>query len=224
MIYLLQQLLIEQSLYNKYMEHLEENHKRYLERVNFYRSFGYDLEKERDFILDKSLPISGEILEIGTGKGHFALALAKRGFNFISIDISAQEQEIARLNIKYYGLEKNAIFKIENAEHLSFRDQGFDVIFSINVFHHLEKPSTVLDEITRLLRPVGKVVLSDFNEKGLEIINKCHTSEGRTHDYFKHNLDRARDYFADKGFCIKEFHSETQKVIIAEREEVTYSI
>jgi len=69
------------------------NHKIYTERVNFYRSFGYDLEKERDFILDKSLPISGEILEIGTGKGHFALALAKRGYNFTSIDISAQEQK-----------------------------------------------------------------------------------------------------------------------------------
>ena len=65
-----------------------ENHKRYLERVKLYRSFGYDLEKERDFILDKSLPISGEILEIGTGKGHFALVLAKRGFRFTSIDIS----------------------------------------------------------------------------------------------------------------------------------------
>jgi len=191
-----------------------ENHKRYLERVNFYRSFGYDLEKERDFILDKSLPISGKILEIGTGKGHFALALAKRGFSFTSIDISNQEQEIAMLNMQYFGLEKQAIFKIEDAEHLSFPGQSFDTVFSINVFHHLKNPFAVLDEILRLLRPVGKLVLSDFSTKGLEIINACHTHEGRTHDYFKNRLDEAKDYFVNKGFDIKEFQSEVQRVII----------
>lgn len=191
-----------------------ENHKRYLERVDFYQSFGYDLEKERDFILDKSLPISGKILEIGTGKGHFALSLAKRGFSFISIDVSKQEQEIAMLNMQYFGLEKQVIFRIEDAEHLSFSDQSFHTIFSINVFHHLEKPWAVLDEIVRLLRPDGKAVLGDFSDKGLEIINACHTHEGRKHDYFKHRLDEAKDYFVNKGFDIKEFQSEVQRVII----------
>jgi len=194
-----------------------ENHKRYLERVNYYRSFGYDLEKEREFILDKSLPISGEILEIGTGKGHFALALAKRGFNFTSIDISKDEQEIAMLNLCYSGLEKQAILKIEDAERLSFLNSSFDTIFSINVFHHLERPLVVLDEIIRLLRHGGKVVLSDFSDKGLEIINACHTKEGRRHDYFKNRLEEAKKYFIDKGFTINECVSTVQSVLIAER-------
>lgn len=193
-----------------------ENHKRYLERVNFYRSFGYDLEKERDFILDRSLPFSGEILEIGTGKGHFALALAKRGFSFVSIDISEEEQEIAKLNMQYFGLEKQADFRLENAQDLSFPNQSLDTIFSVNVFHHLEKPFAVLDEIARLLRPAGKVVLADFSEKGLEIINMCHTHEGRKHDYFEHRLDEAKDYFTNKGFAIEEFQSEVQRIIIVQ--------
>lgn len=192
-----------------------QNHKRYLERVNFYRSFGYDLEKERDFILNKSLPISGKILEIGTGKGHFTLSLAKRGFSFVSIDISEEEQEIARLNLQYFALEKQAVLKIEDAGNLSFPAQSFDTIFSVNVFHHLKKPLAVLDEIIRLLRPGGKMSLSDFSAKGLEIINMCHMHEGRKHDYFKHRLDEARDYFVNKGFAVKEFQSEVQRVIIA---------
>jgi len=192
-----------------------ENHKKYLDRVNFYRRFGYDLEKERDFILDKSMPISGNILEIGTGKGHFALALAKRGFSFTSIDISEEEQRIAKLNIQYHGLEKQVIFKIENAQDLSFPDFSFDVIFSVNVFHHLEKPNTVLNEMTRLLRPGGKIILSDFTAKGLEIINECHAREGRVHDYFKHDLNEARDCLVIKGFDISEFQSEVQRVIVA---------
>jgi ubiquinone/menaquinone biosynthesis C-methylase UbiE len=193
-----------------------ENHKRYLERVNFYHSFGYDLEKERDFILDRSLPFSGRILEIGTGKGYFALALAKRGFSFVTIDISEEEQEIAKLNMQYFGLVKQVVFRIENAQHLNFPDQSLDTIFSINVFHHLEKPFAVLDEIVRSLRPAGKVVLSDFSEKGLEIINMCHTHEGRKHDYFEHRLNEAKDYFINKGLAVKEFQSEVQRVIIVQ--------
>jgi len=210
-----QQFLMELFLHDKYMEHLEENHKKYLERVEFYRSFGYDLEKERDFILDRSLPVSGDILEIGTGKGHFALALARRGFKFTTIDISEEEQGIAKLNIQYYRLENQVDFRIENAEGLSFPDHSFDVIFSVNVFHHLKKTDVVLDEMTRLLRYGGKIVLVDFNAKGLVIINECHTREGRTHDYFKHDLNEARDYFSNKGFEVSEFQSETQRVIIA---------
>jgi len=215
MINFVQQFLMEQFLHSKYMEYVEENHKKYLDRVNFYRNFGYDLEKERDFILDKSLPISGKILEIGTGKGHFALALAKRGFSFTSIDISEEEQEIAKLNIQYYRLEKQVNFRIEDAQNMSFPDWSFDVIFSINVFHHLEEPQAVLNEIVRLLRPEGKIVLSDFNAKGLEIINACHTREGRVHDYFKHDLDGAKNYFTVRGLKVHEFQSETQRVIIA---------
>lgn len=96
-----------------------ENHKRYLERVSFYKRFGYNLEQERDFILDKSLPFSGRILEVGTGKGHFTLCLAKRGYSFVSVDVSEEEQKIAMLNLRYYGLEKNVSFRTEDAQHLS---------------------------------------------------------------------------------------------------------
>ena len=197
-------------------KNISENHIKYLERVSFYQSFGYDIEKEKCFILDKSLPICGNILEIGTGKGYFAIALAKRGFSFSSIDISKEEQRIAKLNIQYYGFEEQVILKTEDAERLSFPNQSFDTIFSINVFHHLENPLAVLDEMVRLLQLAGKAVLSDFSTEGLEIINMCHTQEGRKHDYFKHRLDEAKDYFVNKGLAIKEFQSEVQRVIIAQ--------
>jgi ubiquinone/menaquinone biosynthesis C-methylase UbiE len=118
------------------------------------------------------------------------------------------------LNLRYCGLEKQAVFHIENAEHLSFPDQSFHTIFSINVFHHLENPSVVLAEIIRLLHPGGKVVLSDFNDRGLAIINACHTQEGRKHDYCKHHLDEAVEYLLHHGFAIDEFQSEVQRVVI----------
>ena len=49
----------------------------------------------RKFIFDKSQPIFGDILEVGTGKGHFALILAQEGCYFTSVDISEEEQKFA---------------------------------------------------------------------------------------------------------------------------------
>jgi ubiquinone/menaquinone biosynthesis C-methylase UbiE len=192
-----------------------ENHKLYSEQLKFYRGFGYDLEKERDFILGKSLPIAGSILEIGTGKGHFALSLAKRGFYFTSIDISIQEQEIAKLNLRYFGLERQVDLRTEDARHLGFPDKSFNAILSVNAFHHIQNPSQVLNEIARLLKPPGKIVLSDFTEKGFDIINRCHAKEGKTHDYFRNSLGCAKDFFIYKGLDIQEFQSEVQTVLVA---------
>jgi len=191
------------------------NYEKYLERVNFYRTFGYDLEKERNFIIDKSAPVSGRILEIGTGKGHFAIALAKRGFNFISIDISASEQRIAEMNLRYFGLENRVSFKVMDARDMDLPDASFDMIFSVNVFHHLESPLEVLQEVTRLLRLGGKVVLSDFNAKGMRLINMCHSYEGRRHDVFKQGLKKSVSYFTRRNFSVREFDSEAQHIVIA---------
>ncbi|MBN1392902.1 MAG: hypothetical protein JW947_08885, partial [Sedimentisphaerales bacterium] len=56
-----------------------ENHQKYSERKKLYMNFGYDIDKERSFVLEQAKPIFGKILEAGTGKGHFAIALAKQG-------------------------------------------------------------------------------------------------------------------------------------------------
>ena len=63
-----------------------ENHQRYLERKRLYQAYGFDIDKERKFAFNKSKPLYGDILEVGSGKGHFALTLAKEGYKFIRIN------------------------------------------------------------------------------------------------------------------------------------------
>jgi len=192
-----------------------ENHKRYLERISLYKSFGYDIEQEREFIIEKSEPLYGDILEVGTGKGHLAIALAKEGYRFTSIDVSDQEQEIAKLNIKYLGLEKQVNFKIENAKKLSFKDKAFDIIFAVNVVHHLTAPFEVIDELIRLVSFEGKIILSDFSREGLDLIDKVHKSEGRKHGLTQAKLDDIEGYLAGKDFKIEKYKSNFQEILIA---------
>ncbi|MCF7908581.1 MAG: class I SAM-dependent methyltransferase [Candidatus Omnitrophica bacterium] len=188
---------------------------RYLERVNFYKSFGYDIEKERKFILEKSCPFDGDILEVGTGKGYFTVELAKAGYNFTSVDVSYQEQDYARRNIKYFGFAKLVNFQIENAEQFSFKDASFDTVFVINAIHHFENPYKVMDELIRVTSFEGKFILSDFNEEGLKLIGKIHESEGRTHKAGSVNLNDIGKYLQRKDFSIETYSSKFQEIVTA---------
>jgi len=192
-----------------------ENHKKYLERKALYKSFGYNIEQERDFILDKSHPVYGDILEAGTGKGYFALTLAKAGYSFITFDISETEQAFAKLNLKYFGLDNQVDFRIENGEHLSFKDASFDIIFSVNTLHHLVNPYEVIDEFIRVLSFEGKIIIADFTKEGLKIIDKIHAFEGRTHGAGKITLSDIENYLVNKGFRIQKHKSNFQEILIA---------
>jgi len=194
-----------------------ENHERYLERKELYLKFGFDIDKERNFILDKAKPISGNILEVGTGKGHFALVLAKEGYKFTSVDISIEEQEIAKLNLRYFKFEKSVNLKIENAEHLSFEENSFDIIFSVNTLHHFNAPFKVMDEFSRILTPGGKIILSDFNERGFKIIDKVHAARGGIHEKAEFGLRDIEMYLKEKGFKSDRCEGNFQEIVTARK-------
>ena len=45
---------------------LAQNHKRYRKRIALYRKYGYDVDEERNFVIEKAMPLSGNILEAGS--------------------------------------------------------------------------------------------------------------------------------------------------------------
>ncbi|MCP4651335.1 MAG: class I SAM-dependent methyltransferase [PVC group bacterium] len=197
---------------------LIENNKIFQQRQELFKKFGYDINQERKFIIGKSNPITGNILEIGTGKGHFTLELARQGYNFTSIDVSEENQELAKLNMEYFGLAEQVNFRIENAEVLSFSGASFDTIVSVNTIHHVDNPYKVVAEMIRVISSKGKVILSDFNKEGFAIMDKIHQSEGRQHRVSFITLSDLKDYFKRRGFWIKEYKSKNQDVVIANRD------
>jgi ubiquinone/menaquinone biosynthesis C-methylase UbiE len=199
-------------------EEILENHRRFLERKALYKKLGYDIDRERGWIIKKAQPISGKILEVGTGKGYFALLLAQAGYHFTSIDISQEEQQYARLNLKYFSLEESVDFRIENAEQLSFKNSSYDLIFSINTFHHLKDPFTVLDEFVRVVTPTGKIVLADFSTEGFKIVARMHQSENRVHEVNHSNLTGLEKNLREEGFFVKKYRSKFQQILIADHQ------
>ncbi|HDN86554.1 MAG: hypothetical protein DRP68_06540 [Candidatus Omnitrophota bacterium] len=89
-------------------------------------------------------------------------------------------RNFAKLILGYLGLEGFVEFKIENAECLSFEDKSFDTIFSVNTLHHFRNPFKVIEELVRIVTFEGKIILSDFTEEGLTIVDRIHQKEGVT--------------------------------------------
>ena len=195
------------------------NHARYAERKALYKRCGYDVEEESAFIIEKSRPISGNILEAGTGKGHFSLALAQKGFKFTSFDISEAEQQYALLNLLYYGLEQQVCFDIANAESLTYENGIFDIIFAVNVIHHLPRACKVCYELSRVLSHSGKIVISDFNVHGLAIMDKIHFLDGGEHEVGSDTLADVKKMLMGREFEVKQHSGINQNTLIAYREQ-----
>ncbi|MEZ5962210.1 MAG: class I SAM-dependent methyltransferase [Planctomycetota bacterium] len=90
------------------------------------------------------------VLEIGSGPGHIAGALAARGADVRGIDFSAEMVEVAR------RAHPTLAFTEANAERIPAQDATFDAVVANFVVHHLADPTRVCREIKRVLEPGGR--------------------------------------------------------------------
>jgi len=124
----------------------------------------------------------------------------------------------------YYGFQSQVTFLIADVESIPCNDGFFDVIFAVNMIHHLSSIRKVCDEFTRLLSPDGKIVLSDFNEKGLAILDRIHEREGRYHDVSGGTLAEMKTILVERGFTVREHQSDLQDMLVAGRTNLSPDI
>jgi SAM-dependent methyltransferase len=103
------------------------------------------------------------LLEIGCGMGTDLLQFARGGAHCTGIDLTPRSVEITRHRFKLYGAEGN--FMISDGEHLPFRSESFDVVYSNGVLHHTPDTAGAIREVHRVLRPggVAKIMLYHRN-------------------------------------------------------------
>ena len=82
----------------------------FLVRTEQYLSLGFDRFAAADFVVKTGGRLSGPALDIGTGKGLTAMALARRGLEVVSVDPDADEQALAFLLAAEAGLEDRIRF------------------------------------------------------------------------------------------------------------------
>jgi len=190
---------------------IAENHKQIESRNTAHRSFGYDITKSIRFVMSKTLPLRGRILEIGTGKGRFTAALARVLKNLDTVELNREEVESAFLYLAWHKLDSRVRFHVGDASRLPWPDGHFDAVVSMNVVHHLRSPVKVVAEMIRVVRPGGRVVLADFDRAGFRIMASMHRMEGRVHPEGRVSLRDVRRRFAGQvreTFAIRGYMQE----------------
>lgn len=172
-------------------------------RNDRYARAGFDRILAAEFVIGTGGALSGPALDIGTGKGLAARALARRGLDVVSVDVDTEEQALARFLAQEEGLAERIRFVRGDASQLPFPRGHFGCAVMVGVLHHLEDPIPSLDEMARVLRPSGTVVLADFSRDGLEIVAHVHREDGREHPVTGATPGSAAAFLAARGFAVE---------------------
>ena len=101
-----------------------------------------------------------KILEIGCGAGFVSNYLVEKyGLNVTGTDFDPEQIELAK---KHHEKTDKLKFFQADAAKLPFNNNEFDMILSINVFHHIFLWQNALKEVDRVLKQKGVFAFADF--------------------------------------------------------------
>jgi SAM-dependent methyltransferase len=99
-------------------------------------------------------------LDIATGGGHTALAIAPHVARVVATDITQPMLQAAREFVLAQGAA-DIDFRPADAEDLPFADTAFDLVTCRIAAHHFPHPPRFVAEVVRVLRPGGLFLLQD---------------------------------------------------------------
>jgi ubiquinone/menaquinone biosynthesis C-methylase UbiE len=117
---------------------------------------------------------TGCVLEVGPGPGYLGLEWLKHtnGTRLTGLDISSDMISVARRNAVDYGLTERTEYVESSGSRMPFDDNTFDAVFSNGSLHEWSYVSETLSEIWRVLKPSGRMFISDLRRNMIAPV-KC---------------------------------------------------
>ncbi len=120
-----------------------------------------------DWVDSLDLAPRSRVLEIGCGAGFMAIELARRGFRVQAIDSTEVMIEQVRRHAAESETAELLSADIGDTYSLAFEDGSFDIVLALGVIPWLERPELAIQEMARVTRPGGHVLLSADNRARL---------------------------------------------------------
>ncbi len=107
------------------------------------------------------------VADIGAGSGFLTEALLKKNVAIIAVDQSAQMLEIMK---NKFGNTGEVQYRVGAGEHLPIDSGTLDHAFANMYLHHVDQPFAAIKEMARILKPGGRIVLTDLDEHKFEFL------------------------------------------------------
>lgn len=106
----------------------------------------------------------GKALDVGTGLGHDAVFLARKGFSVVTVDISPTAVKLAKAAAAEARVEEAVEFRTEDALRMSLPAGGFSFVNDRGFFHYLkpDERSSYVALVHQALAPAGFFLLRAF--------------------------------------------------------------
>ncbi len=102
-------------------------------------------------------PQPEKALNLGAGEGDYDAMIARHCRHLVSCDINEQDVAYAQeLNREVPNVE----YRVENALDLTFPDNTFDLLLSMEVIEHVGQPERMVMEVQRVLKPGGLALIT----------------------------------------------------------------
>jgi ubiquinone/menaquinone biosynthesis C-methylase UbiE len=122
---------------------------------------GYFTEALRDSAIARAyLRPEMEVADVGCGAGFIAAGLAPIVHRVHALDGSQAMLDVARRNLAAYN---NVDYQLTDGSILPLPDASVDAAFANMVLHHCPDPAATLREMARILRPGGRIVITDMD-------------------------------------------------------------
>lgn len=122
---------------------------------------GYFTEAMRDAAIGKAeLPAGAVVADIGTGTGFVLQGLLDQASSLTGFDESAEMLAVARSNLAQHS---HVQFRQAEGQQLPAGDNHFDAVFANMYLHHAPDPAAAIAEMARILKPGGKLVITDLD-------------------------------------------------------------
>ena len=138
------------------------------DKTNDLLSFGQD-RIWRKKVLAKINPQPGQtILDLAAGTGSSSIVFLKPGVRVIASDFSNGMLEVGRK--RHPELE----FVFADATKLPFENNSMDAVTISFGLRNVEQPKLALQEMQRVLKPGGKIVICEFSRLTVPVIRSCY--------------------------------------------------
>jgi len=111
-----------------------------------------------DELCQAATPMS-QVLEVGCGTGNYILAL-QSSVGCACWGIDASEEMLAQARARSTAVQ----FRLGRAECLEFEAASFDLVFTVDVIHHVGDRPAYLSQAQRVLRPRGRICTATDSE------------------------------------------------------------